>query len=184
MSVPTLVLLDRDGTINVNPPEGDYVRDPAELALLPRAAAAVRRLNEAGVPVAVVTNQRGIALGRMTEDDLAAVHERLRALLAREGAHLDAIHHCPHEEGECDCRKPAPGMLLAAAAALGAPLDGAVMIGDTARDMEAGRRAGARTVLLARAGAPGLPEADAVVPDLATAVGLVLAVQSADRALD
>jgi D-glycero-D-manno-heptose 1,7-bisphosphate phosphatase len=135
-------LLDRDGTISVGAPEGDYIRTVAELALLPDAADAVRRLNAAGLPVAVVTNQRGVALGLMSEADLDAVNERLRELLAAEGARLDAVYCCPHGHDACDCRKPLPGLLTRAAAELGLPLADAVMVGDTEVDVEAGRAAG------------------------------------------
>lgn len=142
--------LDRDGTINVKAPEGDYVTSPDRVALLPGAARAVRALNDAGVPTVVVTNQRGIALGRMSERDLSAVHERLAALLDQEaGAHLDEILHCPHDEGVCDCRKPGTGLLRRAAADMpGLSLESSVMIGDSQSDIEAGRAAGMRTIRL------------------------------------
>ncbi len=146
---PAAAFLDRDGTINVKAPEGEYVETPGEVVLLPGAAEAVRMLNEAGVPVFVVTNQRGIALGRMTEEDLAAVHARLAELLAAEGARVDAWYHCPHDRGECDCRKPGTAMLERAAREHGVELARSVMIGDAESDVEAGRRVGARTVLLA-----------------------------------
>jgi D-glycero-D-manno-heptose 1,7-bisphosphate phosphatase len=103
------VFLDRDGTLNRKAADGDYVKHPSELELLPRASAAVRRLNQQRVRVIVVTNQRGIALGRMSERDLEAIHIRLAAELARAGARVDAIYHCPHDGGACSCRKPAPG---------------------------------------------------------------------------
>src|SRR3954454_10176331 len=111
MTHPAAVLLDRDGTINVKAAEGEYVTSPEQLVLLDGAAAAIRRLNLARIRVAVITNQRGIALGRMTEADLAAVHRRLVQLLVAEGARVDAIFHCPHEKGTCDCRKPGTAML-------------------------------------------------------------------------
>ena len=142
--------LDRDGTINVKAPEGEYVESPSEVTLLPGAAEGVRRLNEAGIPVYVVTNQRGIALGRMTEEDLAAVHRRLDALLAAEGARVDAYYHCPHDKGVCDCRKPGTAMLEQAAREHGFALERSVLIGDAESDVEAGLRVGARTVLLGR----------------------------------
>ena len=145
---PAAVLLDRDGTINVKAPEGEYVTSPEELVLLPGAAEAIRALNDAGVPVAVVTNQRGIALGRMTFGDVAAVHARLDALLAEHGAHVGAYYVCPHEKETCDCRKPQPGMLLQAARDIGIDPRDAVMIGDSDSDAEAGRRAGATVILL------------------------------------
>lgn len=167
---PALVLLDRDGTLNVKPPEGEYVTRPEGLVLLDGAAAAVARLNAAGVRVALVTNQRGIALGRMTEDDLRDVHARLAELLAAEGARLDALHHCPHDEG-CPCRKPAPGMLERELREAGVAPGDTVMVGDSDSDVEAGRRAGVRTV---RLGAADDPAADETAPDLAAAVDRLL----------
>ena len=162
--------LDRDGTINESPPEGEYVTSPEGIRLLPGAAEAIRRLNEHPAKVVVVTNQRGIALGRMTEADLSAVHERLEAELAREGAHLDAILHCPHHEGMCECRKPGPGMFERAAREIdGVELAGAAMVGDTARDVEAGRRLGLTTVRLGGTGG-GEPTADHEAADLLGAV--------------
>lgn len=136
--------LDRDGTVNVKAPEGDYITSPDQLRLLPEAAAAVRRLNDLDALVIVVTNQRGIALGRMTGEDLAGVHTRLQELLAEQaGAHVDAFFACPHDHGECDCRKPAPGMLRAALEAFpDIAVDRSVLIGDAPSDVAAGERAG------------------------------------------
>jgi D-glycero-D-manno-heptose 1,7-bisphosphate phosphatase len=108
------VFLDRDGTINVKPARGEYVTGPAQIELLEGAAGAIRALNEAGIWVGIVTNQRGIALGRMSSEDLEEVHARLLAELAHAGARVDGVYTCPHEEGTCDCRKPLPGLLLAA----------------------------------------------------------------------
>lgn len=143
------VLLDRDGTINVKAAEGEYIARPDEVTLLPAAAAAIRLLNARRIPVAVVTNQRGIALGRMTAGDLEAVHGRLAALLAAEGAAVDAVFHCPHNVGSCGCRKPGTLMLEQAARYLGVDdFTHVVMIGDSATDVLAGRRVGARTVFL------------------------------------
>ena len=140
--------LDRDGTINVKAPEGDYIDDPSRLRLLAGAAGAIRRLNLDGIPVFVVTNQRGIALGRMTEHDMVRVHRRLDTLLAASGARVDAYYHCPHDRDECDCRKPGTGMLERAAREHGVDLRRSLLVGDSASDVEAGRRVGATTVLL------------------------------------
>jgi D-glycero-D-manno-heptose 1,7-bisphosphate phosphatase len=172
---PDAVLLDRDGTINVKAPEGEYVTSPEELVLLPGVATAIRRLNAAGVPVAVVTNQRGIALGRMTEADLQAIHARMDRALADEGAHVDIVFYCPHEKGACNCRKPGTAMLERAREHFRLDsLRGVVMIGDALSDVQAGRAAGARTVLLT-SGSAGTRSADAVAPSLLAAVELTLA---------
>lgn len=141
-----VALLDRDGTINVKAPEGEYITTPGGLELLPGAARAVRLLNDARVPVAVVTNQRGIALGRMTAEDLAAVHDRLATLLREDaGAHVDLWLHCPHEKDACSCRKPQPGMLLEALERLGGDAASSLMAGDASSDIEAGAAAGVPT---------------------------------------
>lgn len=167
---PRLVLLDRDGTLNRKAPEGAYITDPASLEVLPGAGEAVRRLNDAGIAVAVVTNQRCVALGLVSEPMLEEIHIRLTDVLATVGAHVDAIYYCPHHEGTCTCRKPAPGMLEAAAERFGAAPDQTVMVGDADSDVEAGRRFGARTIRLTSGRAPG---ADTAV-DLAAAADLIL----------
>jgi D-glycero-D-manno-heptose 1,7-bisphosphate phosphatase len=162
-----LALLDRDGTLNRKAPDGGYVTTADALELLPGAAEAVRRLNDAGIPVAVVTNQRCIALGRLSEDRLAAIHARLgQRLAAQAGARVDRFYHCPHEHGACDCRKPQPGLLRRAAADFGVRPGDAVMIGDADSDVQAGRRFGARTVQLTA----GPSAADRTAPDLLAAV--------------
>jgi D-glycero-D-manno-heptose 1,7-bisphosphate phosphatase len=167
---PRLALLDRDGTLNRKAPEGDYVTTPERLELLPGASAAVRDLNRAGVAVAVVTNQRAIALGRLDEPGLDALHAVLGERLAAAGARLDAIYHCPHDRGACRCRKPEPGLLATAARDFGARPEETVMIGDADSDVEAGRRFGARTVQLTT----GPSRAAHTAPDLRAAVRLVL----------
>lgn len=162
-SLPRLVLLDRDGTIN-RLVRHDYVRRPSQLRLLPGAGAAIARLNAAGVRVAVVTNQRGVARGLMSSADLDRVTSRLDELLAAHDAHVDATFACIHDHGECDCRKPAPGLVLQAMADAGVTDPGeCILIGDRASDAEAARAAGVSSVLIGRS-----------VRDLAAAVDLVL----------
>jgi len=147
---PSAVLLDRDGTINVKAPDGDYITHPDQVQLIPGAAQAIAALNRASIPVVVVTNQRGIALGRMTEEDLEAVGATLDQRLEVENARLDWVFHCPHDKGTCSCRKPGTLLLERARQWLGLPtLAEAVMIGDSESDVLAGRAVGARTVLLA-----------------------------------
>jgi D-glycero-D-manno-heptose 1,7-bisphosphate phosphatase len=171
VSALAAAFLDRDGTINVKAPEGEYITSPDELTMLPGAGAAVARLNAAEIPVVVVTNQRGVALGRMSNDDVAAIHRRLDDLLASDDAHVDAYFFCPHEKGTCDCRKPETGMFLQAADQLG--LEGfadTAMVGDAPSDIEAGRRIGARTVRIG----DGDERADHVAGSLAEAVDWLL----------
>ena len=147
---PRLVLLDRDGTIN-RLLSHDYVRSPRDLTLLPGAGAAVARLNAAGIRVAVVTNQRGVARGLMSAADLAAVTARLDRLLAAHGAHVDATFACVHGVGECDCRKPAPGLVLRAMADAGItdPAE-CILVGDRASDAAAAAAVGVPALLLGR----------------------------------
>jgi D-glycero-D-manno-heptose 1,7-bisphosphate phosphatase len=176
----TWVLLDRDGTINVPAAPGDYITTASEVRLLPRAGDAIARLNRAGLPVAIVTNQRGVALGLMTEHDLDAVNERLRAQLAANDAHVEAIFCCTHGLDACDCRKPRTGLLEQAAAQLGLPLEQAVLVGDAETDIEAGARTGALTIRLHRGGGRADSAADFVVATLWDAVDIC--VRSASRA--
>jgi D-glycero-D-manno-heptose 1,7-bisphosphate phosphatase len=153
--------LDRDGTINVKAPEGEYVTAPEQFAFLPGAERAIRLLAAAGWRVIVVSNQRGIALGRMTAADVEAVNARM--------AHLpiDGIFVCPHDRGECDCRKPGTGLFRQALERFpGIEVERSVMIGDADSDMEAGRAIGARTF---RVGAPPLPSLLDVAEDLTAA---------------
>jgi histidinol-phosphate phosphatase family protein len=148
------LFVDRDDTLVY---DADDKRDPASARLVPRAGRALRWLRDAGVPVFVVTNQSGIALGLQTEADLQASNARLAELLRREGALLDAIYVCPHhpERGPaCDCRKPEPGLLLRAAREHDLDLGASLMVGDAARDLEAGRRAGTQAAGFV---APGNP---------------------------
>ncbi len=171
--LPQAVLLDRDGTLNAKAPEGEYVHTAEQLVLLPGAAEALGRLNAAGLPVYLVTNQRGVALGRYSLDDVAALHEVLAVRLAESGAHLDGTYVCPHDRDACDCRKPLPGLAHQVLRDHpGLDLTAVVVIGDAESDVGLGRAIGARTIRLAR------PEtgsaADQVVPDLAAAVTVLL----------
>ena len=140
------VFLDRDGVINQRPPEGEYITRWEDFHILPGVAAGIALLNHAGFSVIVVTNQRCVAKGLMTEADLQKMHERMTDVLARAGAKVDATFYCPHEiEPHCDCRKPAPGMLLSAARLRGIDLRTSWMIGDSDNDVEAGVNAGCKT---------------------------------------
>ena len=147
------VFFDRDGTLNR---DVGYVTHLDAYELLPRAAAAVRRVNEAGWLAILVTNQAGVARGYFPESMVEAAHGKLRDELRAEGARLDAIYYCPHAPNgdvpayaiDCRMRKPYPGMILKAAEERGVDLEKSVMLGDKYSDLEAGWRAGCGAGLL------------------------------------
>ena len=169
-SLPEAVLLDRDGTLVIDVP---YNRDPARVQCVPGALAAVDRLRAAGVRLAVISNQSGIARGLVSEDQVKAVNRRVEDLLGPLGPFL----FCPHGAHEgCACRKPAPGLVLAAAARLGVAPERCTMIGDIGSDVEAARRAGAAGVLVPteQTRRDEIAAADVVAPTIGAAVDLVL----------
>ncbi len=186
------VFVDRDGVIN------ELVRDPVsgrpesplqadDVRLIAGAAAALCGLSEAGWSLVGVSNQPSAAKGLVAVAELDAIQARVLELLAAEGARFDdfrlCLHHpsgvVPELTGECDCRKPRAGMLLAAADELGIDLGGSWMVGDTDGDMQAGRSAGCRTILVEHPGSAHKRTAalhpDAVVSDLTAAAGIILA---------
>jgi D-glycero-D-manno-heptose 1,7-bisphosphate phosphatase len=141
------VFLDRDGVINRKPPEHDYVKQWEELELLPTAAAAIKKLKEAGYFVFVITNQRGVARKLMTAEMVEEIHERLNVRLREAGAEIDAFYWCGHDYyHECNCRKPKPGLVHQAAREWGVDLADSWMVGDSEVDMECGLASGVRTV--------------------------------------
>jgi D-glycero-D-manno-heptose 1,7-bisphosphate phosphatase len=160
------VFLDRDGVINEKVPEGKFICSPAELHVLPGAPQAIARLNQAGLRTLVVSNQRGIAKGLYTAEDVEAINRALQETLAMHGARLDAFFICPHDKDECQCRKPLPGLFEKAVKAFpGVRADESAMIGDSFVDIEFGRRLGMPTILIE--GDPALHK-----PDLVEAIRL------------
>lgn len=179
----TAVFLDKDGTLVRDVPFND---DPDKVALMPGVGSGLRALAEAGHLLIMVTNQSGLARGLMTEEGFRASMVRLDELLAHEGVALDAVYVCPHYPGgvvphlrrACGCRKPQPGMLLRAAAEHDIDLGRSWLIGDILDDVEAGNRAGCRTVMLSGAETEWLPgpfrEPRAIVDDFTQATDVVL----------
>jgi len=134
--------LDRDGVINV---EVCYLHEPEKTELIPGISEALGKLRAAGYLAIVVTNQAGVAKGIFPEEDIARTHAKISELLAAEGAAVDDFFYCPHHPdhtGQCGCRKPAPGMILAAAAKWDIDLGASFLIGDRLSDIFAGRNAG------------------------------------------
>jgi D,D-heptose 1,7-bisphosphate phosphatase len=170
------VFVDRDDTLIA---DVGYCKDPDRIQLLPGVVEGLQKLNGAGIAIIVVTNQSGVGRGFFTEDDLAAVHARLRSELEAVGVSLRAIYYCPHlPEDDCSCRKPRPGLLLQAASEMDLNLKACFMIGDRELDLLAGRAAGTHTILVSSKELRELTDvehiADFVVKDLVEAASVIL----------
>lgn len=182
-----LVILDRDGVINVESPE--FIKTPAEWIPLPGALEAMARLTQAGWHIVVCTNQSGLGRGLFDIVALNAIHQKMHDAAKAAGAHIEAVFFCPHRPDEdCSCRKPKPGMLQDLAARLHLSLDGVPTIGDSLRDLQAGFTAGCRPFLVLTGNGPitqetgGLPPGTRIVKDLSAAVDVLLA-EEAERAV-
>lgn len=177
------VFLDRDGTI-IEP--YDYLTDLSQVQLMPTAPAALRLLQDRGFLLVMITNQSAVARGMLTEKKLLEIHDHLKQMLAEKGAYLDQMYYCPyHPEGaveryrrDSELRKPAPGMLLLAARELDIDLAQSWVVGDDDRDIEAGRSAGCRTILLENRGSPlvrrGTAQPDFQAVNLKEAANLIV----------
>ncbi len=182
------LFLDRDGTL-VHPRH--YPRRPEELRLYEGIGVALAGLQARGWQLVVITNQAGLARGLFTEDDLAQMHAHLAQTLGRDGVRLDGVYYCPHHPDgavpqlavRCDCRKPAPGLLQRAAAELSLDLASSWFVGDILDDVEAGLRAGCRTILVdlgtERAPTQPLRQPSYVARDTLHALAIVAAVDHA-----
>ena len=178
------VFLDRDNTLIADP---GYISSPEQVHLMPGVGDALRNLRRGGFKLVLVTNQSGIARGLLSVADLERIHAELRRQLQEQGASLDAIYYCPfHPEGtvapfgrESIDRKPSPGMVVQAAVELDLDLGASWLVGDSGRDIEAGRRGGCKTVLLAAAGKQGGEENDCppdyLAGNMMEAAGIILA---------
>ncbi|MDE3186603.1 MAG: HAD family hydrolase [Acidobacteriota bacterium] len=183
------IFLDRDGVLNRKMPEGRYVTSQGDFHVLPGVLETIARLNRAGIRVIVVSNQRGIALGLYSGANVDSIHAGFQNMLKAHGAHVDAFYYCPHDKGQCDCRKPLTGMFDQArrdfpeiSAATSA------MIGDSLSDIEFGRRLGMLAVFIegdperqkpGALSAAGL--ADLRFPSLAEAVDSLLRLRTAPQ---
>ncbi len=187
------VFLDRDGTL-VYPRH--YPKAPEELTLYPGIAPGLRTLQNAGFRLVMVTNQSGIARGLFSARDLTRMHSHLTRALSRLGVTLSGIYHCPHHPDgllpelsvRCTCRKPQPGMVLRAAADLDIDLDRSWLVGDILDDIEAGNRAGCRTILvdLGTERVPGenLRQPTYVARNTRHALRIIAAIEHAGRPVD
>jgi D-glycero-D-manno-heptose 1,7-bisphosphate phosphatase len=169
------VFLDRDGVINRKAPEGEYIASRRDLVLLPGVLSAGRRLRNAGFLILVATNQRGVARHRVDAVELDNIHRDLLQLFCTAGAPIEEIYVCPHE-GACECRKPAPGMLLRAAKEHAIDLSASWVVGDSSSDIAAGKQAGCRTIRIQRCPAEQITgvQPDLQAKDLPEAADLIL----------
>ncbi len=148
------VFLDRDGVITKEPPY--YAHRIDQLELVPKSAEAIRLLNKNGFKVIIISNQSGVARGYYQEKDIQIYNNEMKRQLEKKGARIDAIYCCPHHPEaviekyriDCDCRKPKPGMLRQAEKDLNLDLKCSFLIGDKTSDIEAGYRAGCKTILV------------------------------------
>jgi D-glycero-D-manno-heptose 1,7-bisphosphate phosphatase len=166
------IFLDRDGVLNeVLSDRVKFVNRPEDLYLLEGAAEAIADLNKAGYEIFVVTNQGGVGLGFLKEKRLREIHDHMVKIISEHGGHIKEVAYCPHKpKAGCECRKPNAGMLLDLARRHDIELTGSVMVGDHERDIEAGKKAGCKTVFI------GSEEtgADEQAPTLKAAVPLIL----------
>ena len=140
------VFLDRDGTIME---DSNYVGDVTRVILIPSAAPALKRLQDAGYKLFIVTNQSGVGRGYFTHEAVESIHAHLDEHFGKVGVHFDRYYVCPHHpEENCDCRKPKPKFLIEAAREYGLDLSRSFMVGDRASDIQAGVNAGAKTILV------------------------------------
>jgi D-glycero-D-manno-heptose 1,7-bisphosphate phosphatase len=169
------VFLDRDGVINRKAPEGQYVTRWDEMVFLPRVAEAAAALVKAGFCIIVVSNQRCVSKGLLTMSELKSLHENICQKLAAEGALITDGYYCPHDtQPPCNCRKPAPGMLLAAARDHDIDLARSWMIGDSETDVQAGMNAGCRTARILSNGETAYGGADLFADSLFDAAQQIL----------
>ena len=147
MQINRCVFFDRDGIVNASPGAGRYVLCWEDFHLLPEFVEALRVVRAHGYQAVIVTNQRAVARGLVSVAEVEAMHKSLRDLLLKSySLDLLDVAYCPHDVGQCDCRKPSPGMLQAMALKHGLDLASSWMVGDAETDIEAGRRAGCRTI--------------------------------------
>ncbi|MGH8495483.1 MAG: D-glycero-beta-D-manno-heptose 1,7-bisphosphate 7-phosphatase [Gammaproteobacteria bacterium] len=172
-----LVILDRDGVINADSP--DFIKSPAEWRPLPGSLEALARLAAAGRTVVVASNQSGVGRGLLSLETLAEIHDAMCRQVAAAGGRIDRVFFCPHRPDEgCDCRKPRPGLFRQVAAHYRVDLAGVPAIGDSLRDIDAARAAGARPMLILTGNGAEARRAAAspveTYPDLGAAVDAIL----------
>lgn len=142
-----MIILDRDGVINLD--SDNYIKTPDEWIPIPSSLEAIKRLKKAGYLVTVATNQSGVSRGLFSEDDLAAIHDKMERMLAARGVNIDGVFYCPHgPQDNCICRKPKPGLLIQIARKFDINLSDTPFVGDSIGDIKAAGLANAKPVLV------------------------------------
>jgi D-glycero-D-manno-heptose 1,7-bisphosphate phosphatase len=177
---PKLIVLDRDGVINVDSDES--IKSPEEWIPIPGSLEAIARLNQAGYRTVVATNQSGIGRGLFDIGTLNTIHNKMHRALAQQGGRIDAVFFCPHSaDAQCDCRKPKAGMLVEIGRRFGVDLAGVPALGDSLRDLEAAAAVGAQPMLVLTGKGErtlrdgGYPPNTVIFPDLAFAAAALIA---------
>lgn len=145
-----VVFLDRDGVINVRALPHEYIKEWEEFKFLPLVAESIALLNKHGYMVIVVTNQRGIARGHMTIENVSQIHDKMRESLFIKGAKITDVFVCPHNKDECHCRKPEIGLFIQAATKYEIDKTASYMVGDSITDVQAGEKYGVKTIALGK----------------------------------
>lgn len=175
-----VVFLDRDGVINYSALPHQYIISWEEFRVFPWVSEAIQQCNKAGYYVVVISNQRGIARGLCTREQIDVLHQQMIEMFRQQGANIDKVYICPHENEECDCRKPKPGLFYIAEAQLWkekkqrVDKESSWMIGDSKSDIDAGKQYGVKTVWINNSNSELKVEADYIVKNLFDAVNYIL----------
>lgn len=170
-----VVFLDRDGVINKNPKEHDYIKSWEEFLFLPGVKEAIKRLNEGGYRVIVVSNQAGINKGIISHKTVQEINRRMMEEVKKAGGRIEKVYYCPHRSDEkCNCRKPRPGLFLQAAKDCKIDFKRSYFIGDLASDIEAGHRVGLKVIFIPSKREKRKEKPDYVTSDLNEAADLIL----------
>ncbi len=165
------IFLDRDGVINKKAPAHEYVTSVEEFEFLDGSLSAIRKLGDSEYNIVIVTNQRGISRGKMSNKDLVNIHEKMLEEIVSFGGSVDEIYHCPHGYNECDCRKPLPGMINKAREKFDIDLEESWMVGDSESDILLGKAVGCKTIYI---GNGNHYNSDFFAKDLASAVDIII----------
>ena len=149
-NVNKAIFLDRDGVINKKAPKHEYITSIKEFEFLEGVLEGLKKLGELSYKIIIITNQRGIARKKMSELDLIKIHKDMMRKIIKSGGRVDRIYYCPHNKGECNCRKPLPGMIERAKEDFNIDLKNSWLVGDSESDIVLGKRVGCKTIFVGK----------------------------------